>query len=114
LPYFPLFLKTRCPVPISKPNGPAKQNGAKRTNAAASIPRFIFPISFPWLRLHLRPAGYPVTGGYSMKTREETIIELTRALKALGYDISKIKIDHCGPIDDPEHIEVALKITRQK
>jgi hypothetical protein len=49
-----------------------------------------------------------------MQTREETIVELTRTLKALGYNIKEMKFSHIGEIDAPAFTEIELKITRQK
>jgi hypothetical protein len=45
-------------------------------------------------------------------TREETIIELARALKALGFDIESMKLKHSGEMDTPQYVEVKLKIIR--
>jgi hypothetical protein len=48
----------------------------------------------------------------NMKTREQEIIELTQALKALGYNIEALKIGYCGEIDNPQHLEIALELIR--
>jgi hypothetical protein len=47
-----------------------------------------------------------------MKTREQEIIELTQALKALGYNIEALKIGYCGEIDNPQHVEIELELIR--
>jgi hypothetical protein len=47
-----------------------------------------------------------------MKTREETIIELARTLKTLGFDIEAMKLEHCGEMNDPKYVEIELKIVR--
>jgi hypothetical protein len=48
------------------------------------------------------------------QTREEQIVELTKALAALGYSIEKLKIDYCGKLDDPDYTQVRLRIVRFK
>jgi hypothetical protein len=45
-----------------------------------------------------------------MKTREETIVELTRALKAPGFNVESMKIEHAGETDNPQYAKVKLKI----
>jgi hypothetical protein len=61
-----------------------------------------------------RPSGlwYTVIRRLAMKTRDQEIIELTQTLKALGYNVEAMKFEHCGGIDDPQHVEVELKIIR--
>jgi hypothetical protein len=43
-----------------------------------------------------------------MKTREQEIIELTQALKALGYDVEKLKLEHSGSINDPGYVRIKI------
>jgi hypothetical protein len=52
------------------------------------------------------------TGGCYMKTREETIVEITRALKALRFNIESMKIKHAGEMDNPQYTEIKLKIIK--
>jgi hypothetical protein len=64
----------------------------------------------PGIAAVLPGRGIPLPGGVAMKTRENEIIKLTRGLKALGYDIEAMTLECCGKIDDPQYIEVELKI----
>jgi hypothetical protein len=47
-----------------------------------------------------------------MKTRDQEIIELTQALKSLGYDVEKLELEHSGSIDDPGFVRI--KVTAVK
>jgi hypothetical protein len=48
----------------------------------------------------------------NMRTREQEIIKLTQALKALGYNIEALKIGYSGEIDNPQHVEIKLELIR--